>query len=333
VLPVSLRWRLTTWVAAVMLISAAVTFVVIYEDTGAELRSSIDSPRMRANPRLSVIIPAFCADATLPRVLETLRPQIGPGTEVVVVDSSGLEHAAQLERAQPWVRVIGLPDRVLPGEARNLGADAARGSLLAFLDADALPGPTWLTGLRASLADAEGAAAVAGAVHNGTPNDAVGTTSYLLEFSEWTPGRRGPPPHGATCNLLVERTAFEAAGGFCEDVWPGEDTILTVPWGRAKRLLFAPEAPVWHLNRTALGDLLRHQYRLGRSFPAVCDRVDFPHGRFSRWPLLVFAPGLRFGALARRLSNQPALLREATRVSPLLGLGLAAWTAGVAAVR
>lgn len=42
VLPVSLRWRLTAWVAAMMLISAAVIFVVIYEDTGTELRNQID---------------------------------------------------------------------------------------------------------------------------------------------------------------------------------------------------------------------------------------------------------------------------------------------------
>jgi two-component system, OmpR family, sensor kinase len=42
VLPVSLRWRLTAWVASVMLISAAVIFVVIYEDTGSELRNQIN---------------------------------------------------------------------------------------------------------------------------------------------------------------------------------------------------------------------------------------------------------------------------------------------------
>jgi hypothetical protein len=202
---------------------------------------------------------------------------------------------------------------------------------LAFLDADALPGPTWLTRLQACLD--RGGVAVAGAVDNGTPHNAIGTTSYLLEFSELTPERRGPPLHGATCNLLVERHAFEAAGGFCEGVWPGEDTILTVPWARAKRLGFAPDAPVWHLNRTGLTDLLRHQFLLGRSFPAVCDRVDVPYARFSHWPLLPAAPALRLGALGIRLSSQPALLRKASRVSPLLALGLAAWGAGVAAAR
>src|ERR1700751_1904641 len=41
-LPVSLRWRLTAWVAGVMLVSAAVVFLVVYQDTGAQLESEID---------------------------------------------------------------------------------------------------------------------------------------------------------------------------------------------------------------------------------------------------------------------------------------------------
>ncbi|HEY5316784.1 MAG TPA: ATP-binding protein [Solirubrobacteraceae bacterium] len=38
----SLRWRLTAWVAGVLLVSAAVMFVVVYRDTGGELRGQID---------------------------------------------------------------------------------------------------------------------------------------------------------------------------------------------------------------------------------------------------------------------------------------------------
>jgi signal transduction histidine kinase len=41
-LPTSLRWRLTLWVAALLLLSAAAVFVVIYADTGSELRRQID---------------------------------------------------------------------------------------------------------------------------------------------------------------------------------------------------------------------------------------------------------------------------------------------------
>jgi len=38
----SLRWRLTAWVAGVLLVSAAVVFVVVYRDTGDQLRGQID---------------------------------------------------------------------------------------------------------------------------------------------------------------------------------------------------------------------------------------------------------------------------------------------------
>ena len=41
-LPAGLRWRLTAWVAGVMVVSAAVVFLVVYQDTGAQLRSEID---------------------------------------------------------------------------------------------------------------------------------------------------------------------------------------------------------------------------------------------------------------------------------------------------
>jgi two-component system, OmpR family, sensor kinase len=41
-LPAGLRWRLTAWVAAVLLLAAAVVFLVVYQDTGSQLRSQID---------------------------------------------------------------------------------------------------------------------------------------------------------------------------------------------------------------------------------------------------------------------------------------------------
>jgi hypothetical protein len=62
VLPASLRWRLTTWVAGVMLISAAVIFVVIYEDTGTELRNSIDRDIAGDTSQLSHLLGSLSGD-------------------------------------------------------------------------------------------------------------------------------------------------------------------------------------------------------------------------------------------------------------------------------
>jgi two-component system, OmpR family, sensor kinase len=41
-LPSGLRWRLTAWVAGVMIVSAAAVFVVVYKNTGSQLRGQID---------------------------------------------------------------------------------------------------------------------------------------------------------------------------------------------------------------------------------------------------------------------------------------------------
>ncbi|MBV9919178.1 MAG: hypothetical protein JO153_21950, partial [Solirubrobacterales bacterium] len=41
-LPAGLRWRLTAWVAGVLVASAAVIFIVVYHDSGNQLRSQIE---------------------------------------------------------------------------------------------------------------------------------------------------------------------------------------------------------------------------------------------------------------------------------------------------
>jgi hypothetical protein len=41
-LPAGLRWRLTAWVAAMMVVFAAAVFVVVYRDTGTQLTNQID---------------------------------------------------------------------------------------------------------------------------------------------------------------------------------------------------------------------------------------------------------------------------------------------------
>jgi glycosyltransferase involved in cell wall biosynthesis len=275
----------------------------------------------------TVIVPAYRAARTLPRVLAALEPQVRrAGREVVVVESGG--EADLVRRLAPWARVVERAERTLPGHARNLAVQEARGELIAFLDADAVPEPGWLDALEAALEP--GLDAVAGLVANGTPRSPVGTAGYLLEFSELLPGRRAPLVHAVTCNLLVRRSALVRDGGFPEDLWPGEDTVLTFRLASAGRLGLAPDARVAHLNRTGFVDFLRHQRRLGRSFGGVCAEVDFPHRRLARPALAPLAFLLRLGALGRRVLPHPRQALGAVLLFPLLVVGLAAWSAGLA---
>jgi two-component system, OmpR family, sensor kinase len=60
-MPASLRWRLTAWVAGVMLIAAAVVFVVVYTNTGSQLRGEIDRDIRGDTSGLSQMIRALGA--------------------------------------------------------------------------------------------------------------------------------------------------------------------------------------------------------------------------------------------------------------------------------
>jgi glycosyltransferase involved in cell wall biosynthesis len=284
-----------------------------------------DAPKVRT----TVVVPAYRAWRTLPRALEALRAEVDrPDRELILVESSGRLAAEELERRWPWAIVVALPTRTLPGTARNLAIARARGELIAFTDADALAEPGWLDELERNLRP--GIDAVAGGIVNGTPESAIGTSGFLLEFADWLPERPGSPRHGATCNLLVRRGALERSGGFPSDLWPGEDTVFTFRLGEEGRLTFAPGARVRHLNRTGLLDYLRHQVRLGFSFSEVCRRTEFPHGQYTRLPLAPLTGVVRAARLWRRLSRWH-LRPPTSALLPLVLAGATAWAAGLTA--
>jgi len=282
--------------------------------------------------RISVVIPAFDAWATLPDVLDALEPQVARADrEVILVESAAGSRAGEMAVGRPWLQVVSLAERELPGRSRNIGVARARGELLVFLDADAVPGRAWLDLLVRSITEGgDGVVAVAGAVVNANPWHPIAVAGHLLEFSDWLPGPHRALTHGASCNLMVRRPALEQAGGFPEDVFPGEDTILSFRLARAGRMQFAPGAIVWHFGRTEPIEFLRHQRRLGASFAVICRSVPFPHQSLATPALAPLAVPFRLAAMARRLAGHPADALAAVAVLPVLIAGLVAWAWGVA---
>ncbi len=82
-------------------------------------------------PRISVIIPAINESQTIARAIESAS--VGPDVEVIVVDGGSVDNTPQIARAM-GARVVGSA----AGRAHqmNVGAAAARGSILLFLHAD-----------------------------------------------------------------------------------------------------------------------------------------------------------------------------------------------------
>jgi glycosyltransferase involved in cell wall biosynthesis len=164
-----------------------------------------DNPSILASvTALSVIVPARNCAAHLERCLAALAAQdLAEPYEVIVVDNGSTDGTAEVaERHGAPVRVIRQENRG-PAEARNRGAAAAAGAVLAFTDADCLPAPGWLS---AGLACLDSADLVQGRVA-AEPGVPIGP----FDRSLWVPEDRG---NYQTANLFVKKAWFEEVGGF-----------------------------------------------------------------------------------------------------------------------
>ncbi len=88
--------------------------------------------------RVSVIIPAFRAAATIRRALDSVLAQSIAAHEIIVVDDGSPDNLADVVRLEyPTVKLLRI-DNSKTARARNTGIEAAQGNFIAFLDADDL---------------------------------------------------------------------------------------------------------------------------------------------------------------------------------------------------
>lgn len=177
--------------------------------------------------RVSVVVPAHDAEATLPRAVRSALGQSCPPDEVLVVDDGSTDGTAAAATAfGPPVRLVSRPQGG-PAAARNTGVAAAGGEWVAFLDADdqwhphklerqlaaasgdvVLVATDWSRELRAGPAPADPA------------RTAVGTDDLVLlnRFQ--------------TSTVLLRRRVLEESGGFDPSLDGIEDWDM---WLRASR--------------------------------------------------------------------------------------------------
>jgi glycosyltransferase involved in cell wall biosynthesis len=220
--------------------------------------------------RVSVVIPARNATATLGRTLACLaRQRVEGGYEVMVVDDGSDDGTAEVARNAPGPVTVLEPGRVGAAEARNRGVAASSAPAIAFTDADCFPAEDWLANGLVELAHAD---LVQGRVAP-DPDSPLGPFDRTI----WVESERG---FYETANLLVTRALFERIGGFedwldtsggkllAEDVWFGWRAVRA-----GARTKFASAALVHHavFPRGAVGYIAERR-RL-RYFPAIARQI------------------------------------------------------------
>lgn len=113
-------------------------------------------------PKLSIVVIAYNEEAYIGPCLDAIQSQIIPPDEVILVNNNSTDKTVEIAKKYPFVRVIHEYEQgMIP--ARNAGFNAAKGDLLARIDADTRIPPDWSKKVHAILdSSAETICGVAG---------------------------------------------------------------------------------------------------------------------------------------------------------------------------
>lgn len=223
-------------------------------------------------PLVSIIIPVKDRAADLRHCLNSLAQLDYPveRREIIVVDDGSSDATPQvaLEFGAGLVESGAVGGG--PAAARNRGSAAARGEILAFIDSDCTASRQWLRELLPVFAE-PGVAAVGGWVdgmHQAMPLDRYEAVMSSLNLGRraMTGGAGGDTFYLPSCNLLVRREAFAAAGGFRAELHVGEDVDLTWRLRDAGRsIVYLPRGAVCHAHRSRLWPFMKRRFDYGTS--------------------------------------------------------------------
>lgn len=171
-----------------------------------------------ALPKLSVVVPVLNGGSDFGRCLDALAASpASPAWELVVVDDGSTDGSADAARAVGARVLQTAHPRSGPAAARNVGATAARGELLLFIDADVVVRPETIRRMVGAFGADPPPAAVFGSYDTrpGVPNF-VSQYKNLLHHFVHQVSRPEATTFWSGCGA-IRRSVFLELGGFDPD--------------------------------------------------------------------------------------------------------------------
>ncbi len=218
----------------------------------------------------SIIIPTFKRPEEVVECLQSLTQQKFKDFEVIIAD--GTPGKSLEDFTTPFISILNLSflyeEYLGVSEARNLGAQHAKGEWLIFLDSDCIIPEDYLLILEKQLpslhADLFGGP---DAAHpDFTPLQKA--VSFSMTSLLTTGGIRGKKSHVGTFhprgfNMGIKKSAFQAVNGY-STFKCGEDIELSIRLIKAGfKAVLVPEAFVYHKRRTSFQQFYKQVFRFG----------------------------------------------------------------------
>ncbi len=230
---------------------------------GGSMTRKVSLPRY---PKVSVIVCSYNGAKTLDRCLESLKRLEYPDYEVILVDDGSKDETQQIAARHPWVVNIRQENSGL-SVARNVGAQAATGEVIAYTDSDCMADPEWLYFMVGTLLSGNYAGV-------GGPNISPPAENWVQACVAAAPG--GPnhvlltdvvAEHIPGCNMAFYKWAFEKVGGFDPEYRKaGDDVDFCWRLQQEGQIIgFSPSAIVWHYRRFTLAAFRRQQKGYGEA--------------------------------------------------------------------
>ncbi len=225
--------------------------------------------RARTKPELiSVVLPVRNGEVHLAEQLDALSAQTYRGRwELLVVDNGCTDRSLEIvERSGarlPEVRIVDARDRRGLNFARNRGASAARGDLLAFCDADDVVSPTWLAALAEAASNAD---LVSGLNRAEKLNDSLTRAWRPVPSEVSLVPKHGFLPHASGGNCAVWRDVVDQVAWDTTFMFGSSD--IEFSWRvqlAGYRLALASDAVLHRRFRAGLPAMMRQYYAYGKS--------------------------------------------------------------------